>query len=129
MDVARTPLRERFQRKFAGIFAARGGCGEAGLSGGLPDVASFPDRMSGNSFWIVMNSPADQVHAKSARCPRCRSVFDCALHGQPFDCWCKAMPALPAARLEPGGRCLCPECLAAEIARGQAGPMAGGEAG
>jgi hypothetical protein len=85
--------------------------------------------MSGNSFWIAMNPPAEQVAAKSARCPRCRNVFDCAMHRQPFDCWCKSMPALPADRLEPGGRCLCPECLAAEIARVQVGRMAGGEAG
>jgi ribosomal protein L34E len=85
--------------------------------------------MSGNSFWIVMNPPAPHARAQSARCPRCGSAFDCAMHGQPFDCWCKSMPALPADRLEPGGRCLCPECLAAEIARARAGGLAGGEEG
>jgi Cysteine-rich CWC len=85
--------------------------------------------MSGNSSWIAMNPPADQVHAKSARCPSCGSAFDCAMHGQPFDCWCKAMPAVSTDRLAPTRRCLCPECLAAEIARVQAGRMAGGEAG
>jgi hypothetical protein len=72
-----------------------------------------------------MNPPVDDahadVHAKSARCPRCSRVFDCAMHGQPFDCWCKSMPALPADRLTSGGRCLCPECLAGEIARAQTG--------
>jgi hypothetical protein len=35
---------------------------------------------------------------------------------EPFDCWCRRMPALPRERLDPAGRCLCPECLAAEIA-------------
>ncbi|MGF6644185.1 MULTISPECIES: cysteine-rich CWC family protein [Paraburkholderia] len=74
-----------------------------------------------------MKQPASQVHAQSARCPRCRSVFDCAMHGQPFDCWCKSMPALPAERLDPGSRCLCPECLAADIARVQAAGVRGGE--
>jgi hypothetical protein len=37
------------------------------------------------------------------------------------------MPALPAERLDPGSRCLCPECLAADIARVQAGGVRGGE--
>ena len=53
----------------------------------------------------------------SARCPRCGNAFDCGMHGQPFECWCRAMPSLPADRLEAGRPCLCPECLAAEIAR------------
>jgi hypothetical protein len=39
------------------------------------------------------------------------------MHGEPFDCWCRAMPALPAGRIEAAGRCLCPECLAGEIAQ------------
>jgi len=39
------------------------------------------------------------------------------MHAEPFDCWCREMPALPRERLDPAGRCLCPECLAAEIAR------------
>ncbi|MGF6769558.1 hypothetical protein P3T18_002028 [Paraburkholderia sp. GAS199] len=61
----------------------------------------------------------------SARCPRCGNAFDCGMHAQPFECWCSALPPLPADRLEPGGRCLCPECLAAEIARAaQEGPGA-----
>ncbi|MFM0334949.1 cysteine-rich CWC family protein [Paraburkholderia fungorum] len=62
----------------------------------------------------------------SARCPRCGAAFDCAMHGVPFDCWCREMPPMPADRLDPRGRCLCPECLAAEIAQAaQAGPGAG----
>nr|WP_244219943.1 hypothetical protein [Paraburkholderia terricola] len=39
------------------------------------------------------------------------------MHAQPSECWCREMPVLPADRLDPAGRCLCPECLAAEIAR------------
>jgi hypothetical protein len=49
------------------------------------------------------------------------------MHGQPFDCWCKSMPALPAERLDPGSRCLCPECLAADIARVQAAGVRSGK--
>jgi hypothetical protein len=89
------------------------------LSTGMRDVALFPHRMSGVCLGIVMNPPASQAQVKSVRCPRCGNVFDCAMHAPPPGCWCKAMPALPAERLEPGGRCLCPECLAAEIARAQ----------
>ncbi|MCC8401950.1 cysteine-rich CWC family protein [Paraburkholderia sp. MMS20-SJTN17] len=54
---------------------------------------------------------------RSARCPRCGNTFDCAMQAEPSSCWCRALPPLPAERLEPGGQCLCPECLAAEIAR------------
>ncbi|HEY1999464.1 cysteine-rich CWC family protein [Paraburkholderia sp.] len=65
-----------------------------------------------------MNPLTSKVAARSARCPRCGNAFDCGMRTQPAAaCWCKSMPALPADRLEPGGRCLCPECLAAEIAR------------
>jgi hypothetical protein len=60
--------------------------------------------------------PADAM--KSARCPRCGSVFDCGRNTEPFDCWCKALPAVPASQLDPRGRCLCPGCLAAAVAAG-----------
>ncbi|HZZ13253.1 MAG TPA: cysteine-rich CWC family protein [Paraburkholderia sp.] len=64
----------------------------------------------------------------SARCPRCGNAFDCGMHQQPFDCWCRDMPAMPVDRLKAGGGCLCPECLAGEIARAvqdraDAGPL------
>jgi hypothetical protein len=39
------------------------------------------------------------------------------MHGEPFDCWCRAMPALPAGRIEAADGCLCPECLAGEMAQ------------
>ncbi|RFU47283.1 cysteine-rich CWC family protein [Paraburkholderia sp. DHOC27] len=69
-----------------------------------------------------MNPPASQAPVKSARCPRCGNAFDCGRHAAPPGCWCAAMPSLPANRLEAGGRCLCPECLAAEIAATQGLP-------
>ncbi|MBN3811217.1 cysteine-rich CWC family protein [Paraburkholderia sp. Ac-20347] len=53
---------------------------------------------------------------RSVRCPRCGNRFDCGRHAEPFDCWCKSLPALPASQLDPRGRCLCPECLAAAVA-------------
>ncbi|TDN68171.1 cysteine-rich CWC family protein [Paraburkholderia sp. BL10I2N1] len=54
-----------------------------------------------------------------ARCPRCGRSFDCGRGDQASECWCRSMPALPAERLEAGRGCLCPECLAEEIARAQ----------
>jgi len=57
---------------------------------------------------------------KAARCPRCARRFDCGRGAAPFDCWCKALPALPANRVDPHGRCLCPECLAASVAEATA---------
>ncbi|WP_233799640.1 cysteine-rich CWC family protein [Paraburkholderia sp. HP33-1] len=61
--------------------------------------------------------PSSARSGRSARCPRCGNPFDCGMQAEPSNCWCRALPPLPAERLEPGGRCLCPECLAAEIAR------------
>ncbi|MEW9581320.1 cysteine-rich CWC family protein [Paraburkholderia sp. DGU8] len=61
--------------------------------------------------------PSASRSQRSARCPRCGNAFDCAMHAQLSECWCREMPPLPADRLDPRSRCLCPECLAAEIAR------------
>lgn len=73
-----------------------------------------------------MTAPASPAHAvKSARCPRCGRAFDCGRHTEPFDCWCKTLPAVPANQLDPRGRCLCPECLAAAVAAGAAPQDAG----
>ncbi|MEM5389301.1 cysteine-rich CWC family protein [Paraburkholderia phymatum] len=58
--------------------------------------------------------------ASSARCPRCRRVFDCGARGDRSTCWCVSMPALPADALKAGIGCLCPECLADTIARERA---------
>ncbi|RZF31132.1 hypothetical protein EVC45_04040 [Paraburkholderia sp. UYCP14C] len=55
---------------------------------------------------------------RSARCPRCGNAFDCGMRGETSSpCWCRALPPLPAGRLKPGSGCLCPQCLAAEIAQ------------
>ncbi|WP_109479028.1 cysteine-rich CWC family protein [Paraburkholderia sp. C35] len=63
---------------------------------------------------------AESSAASSVRCPRCRRVFDCGARGDRSGCWCMSMPALPAETLDPGMSCLCPECLAAAIARTRA---------
>ncbi|MFC0695303.1 cysteine-rich CWC family protein [Paraburkholderia humisilvae] len=62
--------------------------------------------------------------SKCGRCPRCGRSFDCGKEARATDCWCRAMPPLPAERLKAGSRCLCPECLAEEIARAQDDPAA-----
>jgi hypothetical protein len=61
---------------------------------------------------------------KNGRCPRCGRAFDCGQEARTADCWCRAMPPLPADKLKAGSRCLCPECLAEEIARTQNDPAA-----
>ena len=65
-----------------------------------------------------MTASVSPVHpdVKSVRCPRCARMFDCGRHAEPFDCWCKTLPALPASQVDPRGRCVCPECLAAAVA-------------
>ncbi|WP_296654827.1 cysteine-rich CWC family protein [Paraburkholderia sp.] len=59
---------------------------------------------------------------KCARCPRCGRAFDCGRNTEPFDCWCRTLPALAANQLDPRGRCLCPECLADAAAASAAAP-------
>jgi hypothetical protein len=66
----------------------------------------------------------DSDDAQSARCPRCGRSFDCGREARTADCWCHAMPPLPAGRLKPGSGCMCLECLAEEIARAQGDPAA-----
>lgn len=73
-----------------------------------------------------MTEPAATPGLISKRCPRCGSAFDCGARTRPFTCWCAAMPAMPAgARPATGARCLCPACLADEIARRVAASTAG----
>lgn len=77
-----------------------------------------------------MTASASPAHAvRHARCPRCGSTFDCGRSTEPFDCWCKALPAVPASQLDPRGRCLCPECLVAGVAAGGTPKGKGGGAG
>ncbi|OLL33585.1 hypothetical protein BTH42_00905 [Burkholderia sp. SRS-W-2-2016] len=64
--------------------------------------------------------------AGSARCPRCGRAFDCGMRTEPGQCWCRELPPLPAERLDPASPCLCPECLAAEIARAARGGAGAG---
>ncbi|QDQ82395.1 cysteine-rich CWC family protein [Paraburkholderia megapolitana] len=76
-----------------------------------------------------MNASAHRPRsAASGRCPRCGRAFDCGMRAEPAagapDCWCRSMPALPANRLKAGRACLCPECLADEIARARVVPEA-----
>lgn len=75
---------------------------------------------------VMTETAADCRSApRSARCPRCGRSFDCGARTQPFDCWCMSMPGLPdGAQPASGARCLCPECLADEIARRVAGKPA-----
>jgi hypothetical protein len=73
---------------------------------------------------VVMNpSPFESTGSSamsSARCPRCRRVFDCGARGGREACWCVSMPAMPTEALDAGTGCLCPECLADAIARTRA---------
>nr|WP_061158999.1 cysteine-rich CWC family protein [Caballeronia temeraria] len=50
-------------------------------------------------------------------CERCGAPFRCGMLAGDAACWCAKLPALPADRLRPGMRCLCPACLAAETGR------------
>jgi len=85
--------------------------------------------MSGLTVWChcaVMNLSRASTTSTSAdisavRCPNCRRTFDCGARGDRAGCWCMSMPSLPAAALDASSGCLCPECLAAAIARNQAG--------
>ncbi|MEX3956301.1 cysteine-rich CWC family protein [Trinickia sp. EG282A] len=61
-------------------------------------------------------SAASPASAAPARCPRCGEAFDCGRESGSSDCWCASMPKLPAGRLVPGAPCLCPQCLATELA-------------
>ncbi|AHI77591.1 cysteine-rich CWC family protein [Burkholderia thailandensis USAMRU Malaysia  len=77
-----------------------------------------------------MTEPAATSGLISKRCPRCGSAFDCGARTRPFTCWCAAMPAMPpGAQPATGARCLCPECLADEIARRIAAGAVGAGAG
>ncbi|WP_429250602.1 cysteine-rich CWC family protein [Paraburkholderia sp. GAS333] len=69
--------------------------------------------------------PSASRSESSVRCPRCGNSFDCGRHAQPFDCWCREMSTLSADRLDPASKCVCPECLAAEIAKAVAQPGSG----
>ncbi|WP_086966169.1 cysteine-rich CWC family protein [Caballeronia glebae] len=50
-------------------------------------------------------------------CERCGAAFRCGMLAGDSSCWCASLPALPAERLRPGMRCLCPACLVAQASR------------
>ncbi|HEV7835496.1 MAG TPA: cysteine-rich CWC family protein [Caballeronia sp.] len=51
------------------------------------------------------------------RCALCGAFFRCAQQTGDAQCWCAALPALPAGRLNPDMTCLCPDCLREETQR------------
>jgi hypothetical protein len=104
----RQPRSLRASRVVAGVSRHAARCGIISLS---PTPVSWER--------AAMTASATPAHAvRHARCPRCGTAFDCGRNTDPFDCWCKALPAVPANQLDPRGRCMCPECLAAAVAAG-----------
>nr|WP_232470787.1 cysteine-rich CWC family protein [Caballeronia hypogeia] len=55
--------------------------------------------------------------AATQKCARCGAPFRCGARAGDSTCWCAGMSALPLERLRADESCLCPACLAAEIAR------------
>ena len=53
--------------------------------------------------------------AQTKHCARCGTAFGCGR--QDPDCWCSALPPLPASALDGASDCYCPACLAALAAR------------
>lgn len=51
---------------------------------------------------------------ESKRCAGCGASFGCGRNDT--DCWCTALPALPAAVLDGLRDCYCPPCLEAILA-------------
>lgn len=45
------------------------------------------------------------------RCAACGAGFVCGCAAGLPSCWCAREPLLPAQRIVPGQRCLCPDCL------------------
>jgi hypothetical protein len=93
--------------------------GEFSRAARREDVASWLHVLDSFSiFNPFMTRPKPRSTAiASARCPRCGRAFDCGKRSQPFECWCAALPELLPERLAADTRCLCPECLADEIAQ------------
>jgi hypothetical protein len=97
----------------------RTGAGESSRAARREDVASWLHVFDSLSiFNRIMTRPKPRSAAiASPRCPRCGRAFDCGKWSQPFECWCAALLKLPPERLAADARCLCPECLADEIAK------------
>ncbi len=58
---------------------------------------------------------AERADSGKTVCERCANAFTCGAEAGDIACWCFAVAALPLDRLQAGGTCLCPECLAAEL--------------
>jgi hypothetical protein len=108
----------------AGHFCKRANRRRAGRRfAGSPEVASCLNPLTGFHLAVMSPSPSESIDSSatsSARCPRCRRVFDCGARGGREACWCVSMPAMPTEALDAGTGCLCPECLADAIARTRA---------
>ena len=52
--------------------------------------------------------------AEQKTCTRCGAAFGCGRSDA--DCWCTALPPLPATVLDELKDCYCPTCLAAIVA-------------
>lgn len=52
--------------------------------------------------------------AEQKTCTRCGAGFGCGR--QDADCWCSALPSLPATALVAAQDCYCPRCLADIVA-------------
>ncbi|MBI5772375.1 MAG: cysteine-rich CWC family protein [Verrucomicrobia bacterium] len=50
------------------------------------------------------------------KCSRCGAAFTCDIAAGRSTCWCFALPHVPPAG-KPEQDCLCPQCLAAAMAR------------
>jgi hypothetical protein len=55
--------------------------------------------------------------AAGMHCSACGARFACGAHDRHAPCWCATLAALPAAQLAEGRGCLCPVCLAQQLAR------------
>lgn len=53
-------------------------------------------------------------------CTRCGAEFGCGRNDA--DCWCNALPPLPAAALDELKDCYCPRCLADIVASHKPAP-------
>jgi hypothetical protein len=92
-----------------------------GFGGALWHHFRIAQRVLHEERAVMTASVSTAAGIKPVRCPRCGNVFDCGRTSEPFDCWCRTLPALPASRVDPRGRCMCPECLADAAARAAAG--------
>ncbi|WP_084637399.1 cysteine-rich CWC family protein [Paludibacterium yongneupense] len=60
-------------------------------------------------------SPSNATPARSMTCRQCGAPFRCGEGGKNGACWCADLPAV--AMPLPGGDCVCPACLAAQLAK------------